>query len=87
MAGSLSGYRIVDATTMVTGPWSTSILGDQGADVVKKEKTIAFAQLRFRLIELTVGLRACCYVRSFHRFGSRLLCMTATTTSVLLDTR
>lgn len=37
MAGPLAGYRIVDLSTMLTGPWATSILGDQGADVVKVE--------------------------------------------------
>ena len=37
MAGPLNGYRIVDVTSMLTGPWATSILGDQGADVIKVE--------------------------------------------------
>ncbi|MGI9305323.1 MAG: CoA transferase [Gammaproteobacteria bacterium] len=37
MAGPLSGYRIVDLSSMLTGPWATSILGDQGADVIKVE--------------------------------------------------
>lgn len=37
MAGPLAGYRIVDLSTMLTGPWATSILGDQGADVIKVE--------------------------------------------------
>jgi len=37
MAGPLSGFRIVDLTTMLSGPWATSILGDQGADVIKVE--------------------------------------------------
>ena len=37
MAGPLVGYRIVDLTTMLTGPWATSLLGDQGADVIKVE--------------------------------------------------
>jgi crotonobetainyl-CoA:carnitine CoA-transferase CaiB-like acyl-CoA transferase len=37
MAGPLDGYRIVDLTTMLSGPWATSILGDQGADVIKVE--------------------------------------------------
>ena len=37
MPGPLSGYKIVDTSTMLTGPWATSILGDQGADVIKVE--------------------------------------------------
>ena len=37
MGGPLEGYRIIDLSTMLSGPWSTSILGDQGADVIKVE--------------------------------------------------
>ncbi len=37
MAGPLTGYRIIDLTSMLSGPWATSILGDQGADVIKVE--------------------------------------------------
>ena len=37
MPGPLTGYRIVDLTAMLSGPWATSILGDQGADVIKVE--------------------------------------------------
>ena len=37
MGGPLSGFRIIDLTTMLAGPMATSILGDQGADVVKVE--------------------------------------------------
>jgi crotonobetainyl-CoA:carnitine CoA-transferase CaiB-like acyl-CoA transferase len=37
MAGALEGYRIVDLTSMITGPLATMILADQGAEVVKVE--------------------------------------------------
>lgn len=37
MAGPLEGYRIIDLTSMISGPVATMLLGDQGADVVKVE--------------------------------------------------
>ena len=37
MPGPLHGYRVVDLTAMITGPFATMILGDQGADVIKVE--------------------------------------------------
>ncbi|MEX2479843.1 MAG: CoA transferase [Gammaproteobacteria bacterium] len=37
MPGPLHGYRIVDMTSMISGPLATMILGDQGADVIKVE--------------------------------------------------
>ena len=37
MPGPLFGYRIVDLTSMISGPLATMILADQGADVIKVE--------------------------------------------------
>ena len=37
MPGPLDVYRIVDLTSMISGPLATMILADQGADVIKVE--------------------------------------------------
>lgn len=37
MTGPLSGFRILDLTSMISGPMSTMILADQGAEVIKVE--------------------------------------------------
>lgn len=37
MSGPLTGYKIIDMTSMVSGPLATMILADQGAEVLKIE--------------------------------------------------
>jgi len=46
MSGPMSGIKIDDLCTMMSGPWATGILGDQGADVVKVEVPEGVAVLK-----------------------------------------
>ena len=39
MAGALKGIRIIDLTSMISGPSATMILGDQDAEIIKIENT------------------------------------------------
>ncbi len=47
MAGPLTGVRIVDLSSVVSGPLTTSLLADQGAEVVKVEPVGGADIMRF----------------------------------------
>ncbi len=38
MTSPLEGIRVIDLSSMMSGPWAADILGDQGADVIKVER-------------------------------------------------
>jgi crotonobetainyl-CoA:carnitine CoA-transferase CaiB-like acyl-CoA transferase len=46
MPAPLDGIRIIDLTSMISGPLATMILGDQGADVIKVEKLVSGDHVR-----------------------------------------
>lgn len=70
MSGPLSGVRVVDLTTMVSGPMASSILADQGADVIKVESPSGdeMRKIGNRRNDLTASFFSC-------NRGKRSLCL------------
>jgi crotonobetainyl-CoA:carnitine CoA-transferase CaiB-like acyl-CoA transferase len=46
VAGPLEGIRVVDLSQVISGPWATMLLADQGAEVVKVEPSVGGEVLR-----------------------------------------
>lgn len=46
MTGPLEGIRVVDLSQVISGPWATMLLADQGAEVIKVEPTVGGEVLR-----------------------------------------
>jgi crotonobetainyl-CoA:carnitine CoA-transferase CaiB-like acyl-CoA transferase len=46
VAGPLEGIRVVDLSQVMSGPWATMLLADQGAEVIKVEPAVGGEVLR-----------------------------------------
>ncbi|MDP6377750.1 MAG: CoA transferase [Pseudomonadales bacterium] len=70
MAGPLEGVRVLDLTTMVSGPIAAAMLADQGADVIKVESPSGDEMRRIgnQRNGLTAGFFSC-------NRGKRSLCV------------
>lgn len=75
MAGPLSGFRVIDLSAVVSGPLTAALLADQGADVIKIERTGSGD------IQRHVGSRRNGYSGFFHVInrGKRSLALDITT--------
>ena len=52
MTGPLEGVKIIDLTSMISGPMGAMILADQGAEVIKVEP-LGGEQLRHMAVSYT----------------------------------
>ncbi|MFP6815440.1 MAG: CoA transferase, partial [Pseudomonadales bacterium] len=57
MKGPLDGYRVIDMSSVVSGPLATMMLSDQGAEVIKVE-TIGAGDTMRTAVNYRAGMSA-----------------------------